>query len=162
MIDNNGKVSVLFVCMGNICRSPTAEAVFRHIADDAGIAARFEIDSAGTHAYHTNEPADRRATAAAARRGYSMDDIRARRVQDPDFDRFDYIIAMDGGNQAVLLDRADARHHDKIRLFLEFSSSHEDEVPDPYYGGAGGFERVLDLIEDASRGLLDTIGKNNV
>ena len=159
MIDNNGKVSVLFVCMGNICRSPTAEAVFRHIADDAGIAARLKIDSAGTHAYHTDEPADRRATAAAARRGYSMDDIRARRIQDLDFDRFDHIIAMDRGNQAILINQAEPQHHDKIRLFLEFSSGQEDEVPDPYYGGAGGFERVLDLIEDASRGLLDTIEK---
>lgn len=154
------KISILFVCMGNICRSPTAEGVFRFVVEEAGLHEQVDIDSAGTHAYHTNEPADRRASAAAARRGYSLASIRARRVEAGDFDRFDYIIAMDRGNQALLLDQADGRHRDKIRLFLEFSSGHEDEVPDPYYGGADGFERVLDLIEEASRGLLETIQGN--
>ena len=152
--------SVLFVCTGNICRSPTAEGVFRHFVREAGLAERVEVDSAGTHAYHTNEPADRRANAAAERRGYSLDDIRARRVQDKDFDTFDYIMAMDRDNLALLTEQADAEHHHKIRLFLEFASGHEDEVPDPYYGGAAGFERVLDLIEDASRGLLGTLQKS--
>jgi len=152
--------SVLFVCTGNICRSPTAEGVFRHFVHEAGLAERVEVDSAGTHAYHTNEPADRRANAAAERRGYSLADIRARRVQDKDFDTFDYIIAMDRDNLALLTEQADAEHHHKIRLFLEFASGHEDEVPDPYYGGAAGFERVLDLIEDASRGLLGTLQKS--
>ena len=152
--------SVLFVCTGNICRSPTAEGVFRHFVREADLAERVEVDSAGTHAYHTNEPADRRANAAAERRGYSLADIRARRVQDKDFDTFDYIIAMDRDNLALLTEQADAEHHHKIRLFLEFASGHEDEVPDPYYGGAAGFERVLDLIEDASRGLLGTLQKS--
>jgi len=152
--------SVLFVCTGNICRSPTAEGVFRHFVREADLAERVEVDSAGTHAYHTNEPADRRANAAAERRGYSLDDIRARRVQDKDFDTFDYIMAMDRDNLALLTEQADAEHHHKIRLFLEFASGHEDEVPDPYYGGAAGFERVLDLIEDASRGLLGTLQKS--
>jgi len=154
------RTRVLFVCMGNICRSPTAEGVFRHFVREAGLAERVEVDSAGTHAYHTNEPADRRANAAAERRGYSLADIRARRVQDKDFDTFDYIIAMDRDNLASLTEQADAEHHHKIRLFLEFASGHEDEVPDPYYGGAAGFERVLDLIEDASRGLLGTLQKS--
>ena len=140
--------------MGNICRSPTAEGVFRHLAEEEGFAEHVEIDSAGTHAYHVNEPPDRRAQDAAARRGISMSDIRARRVQAEDFERFDFIIAMDRDNLALLTQQSDTQHHDKIRLFLEYSSSHEEEVPDPYYGGAAGFERVLDLVEDASRGLL--------
>ncbi len=155
------KKSVLFVCMGNICRSPTAEGVFRHFAAEAGVAERIEVDSAGTHAYHVNEPPDRRAQAAAERRGIKMSDIRARRVQADDFERFDYIIAMDRDNLALLIDQADAQHHDKIRLFMEFSSGgRDDEVPDPYYGGAAGFERVLDLVEEASRGLLETLRKS--
>ena len=157
MTDNKEKISVLFVCMGNICRSPTAEGVFRHFVQEAGLADRIKIDSAGTHAYHTGEPADRRASAAAERRGYSLADIRARRVQAEDFENFNYIVAMDRLNHVTLIDRADAEHHDKIRLFLEFSSAEEDEVPDPYYGGAAGFDRVLDLVEEASRGLLETL-----
>lgn len=157
MIDKKEQISVLFVCMGNICRSPTAEGVFRHFVQEAGLADRIKIDSAGTHAYHTGEPADRRASAAAERRGYSLADIRARRVQAEDFENFNYIVAMDRLNHVTLIDRADAEHHDKIRLFLEFSSTEEDEVPDPYYGGAAGFDRVLDLVEEASRGLLETL-----
>ena len=143
--------------MGNICRSPTAEGVFRYYVEAAGMSDRVDIDSAGTHAYHTNEPADRRAQAAAERRGYSMAEIRARRVEAEDFERFDYIIAMDQDNLATLVDQADAEHHDKISLFLEHSTVQETEVPDPYYGGAAGFERVLDLVEEASRGLLETL-----
>lgn len=148
---------VLMVCMGNICRSPTAEGVFRYFVEEAGLGDSVAVDSAGTHAYHTNEPADRRAQAAAERRGYSMADIRARRVQADDFERFDYIIAMDRDNLVMLIDQADVQYHEKIRLFLEYSSVQESEVPDPYYGGAAGFERVLDLVEDASRGLLETL-----
>ena len=157
MTDNKEKLSVLFVCMGNICRSPTAEGVFRHFVQEAGLADRIKIDSAGTHAYHTGEPADRRASAAAERRGYSLAACRARRVQAEDFENFNYIVAMDRLNHVTLIDRADAEHHDKIKLFLEFSSAEEDEVPDPYYGGAAGFDKVLDLVEEASRGLLETL-----
>ena len=153
------KTSVLFVCMGNICRSPTAEGVFRHHANEAGLSDRVFIDSAGTHAYHVGEPPDRRAVAAAERRGVSLQDLQARRVSDEDFDRFDYIIAMDEDNVARLQEQGSPEHHSKVRLFLEFSSSGEQEVPDPYYGGAAGFERVLDLVEDASRGLLETLFK---
>ena len=159
MIDYKEKESVLFVCMGNICRSPTAEGVFRHLVEEGGLSDHIEIDSAGTHAYHVNEPPDRRATAAADRRGYSLAAIRARRVVDTDFERFDYIIAMDRDNVERLVEQADVEHHDKIRLFLEFANGHEDEVPDPYYGGAAGFERVLDLVEEASRGLLEMLRK---
>jgi protein-tyrosine phosphatase len=146
--------------MGNICRSPTAEGVFRHMVLEAGLADRIAVDSAGTHAYHVNEPADRRAVAAAARRGYSLADIRARRVQDEDFERFDYVIAMDRDNRALLMQQADPQFHHKIRLLREFTSGREDEVPDPYYGGAAGFERVLDLVEEASRALLETLHKS--
>jgi len=143
--------------MGNICRSPTAEGVFRHFVEEAGLTDQIEIDSAGTHAYHVDEPADRRASAAAERRGYSLEAIRARRVQDTDFEQFDYIVAMDRDNLASLSQQGEGEHDDKLHLFLQFSASAEDEVPDPYYGGAAGFEHVLDLIEDASRGLLETL-----
>ena len=157
MTETSDKVSVLFVCMGNICRSPTAEGVFRHYVCEAGLAELFEIDSAGTHAYHVGEPPDKRAQQAAARRGFSLEDIRARRVAPEDFERFHHIIAMDQDNLVMLQEQAEAGQREKIRLFLEFSSGPETEVPDPYYGGATGFERVLDLVEDASRGLLDML-----
>ncbi len=150
-------VSVLFVCMGNICRSPTAEGVFRHFVNEAGLAEKIDVDSAGTHAYHVGEPPDRRASAAAERRGVSLADIKARRVADSDFEQFDYIIAMDEDNQARLIDQAPDEYRDKVQLFLSYASVSETEVPDPYYGGAAGFERVLDLVEEASRGLLETL-----
>ena len=151
--------SVLFVCMGNICRSPTAEGVFRHLAEQAGVAGQLQIDSAGTHAYHAGEPPDHRARAAAERRGMSLEGIVARRVTEDDFERFDYIVAMDEDNLERLRAEAPVHYHDKIRLFLEFGSSDEREVPDPYYGGSAGFERVLDLVEEASRGLLETLSR---
>ena len=150
-------VNVLFVCMGNICRSPTAEGVFRHVVSEAGLDGLVDIESAGTHAYHVGEPPDRRSQQAASRRGYSLAEIRARRVSEDDFERFHYIIAMDEDNLAMLHEQADAAHREKIRLFLEFGSGPETVVPDPYYGGATGFERVLDLVEDASRGLLEVL-----
>ena len=152
-------INVLFVCMGNICRSPTAEGVFRHVVSSADLDDQIRVDSAGTHAYHTGSPADRRASAAAERRGYSLADTRARPVVDSDFDEFDYIIAMDLDNVDALQNRADDIHHSKIKLMLDFTSGPETEVPDPYYGGSAGFEKVLDLVEDASRGLLETLSK---
>jgi len=157
MNPSQSSISVLFVCMGNICRSPTAEGVFRHYVNEAGLAGHIETDSAGTHAYHVGELPDRRARSAAERRGVSLDDIRARRVRDEDFERFDHVIAMDRDNLAVLIDRSDPAHHEKIRLFLEFAEGHGEEVPDPYYGGTAGFERVLDMVEDASKGLLNAL-----
>jgi protein-tyrosine phosphatase len=147
--------------MGNICRSPTAEGVFRRIVEQAGLAGDVDIDSAGTHAYHVNEPADRRATSAAERRGYSLEGICARRVSAADFERFDYIVAMDRDNLDVLRQQASEEHAGNLYLFLEFAAGAEDEVPDPYYGGAAGFERVLDLVEEASRGLLETLRKSS-
>lgn len=158
----NPKMSVLFVCMGNICRSPTAEGVFRKVVSDAELDEDILVDSAGTHAYHVNEPPDRRAQAAAERRGFPLDDIRARRVSSEDFERFDYILAMDEGNLRILKEDAPEHQRCKIRLFLEFASAmREMEVPDPYYGGADGFEQVLDLVEEASRGLLETLRRES-
>ncbi len=154
--------SVLFVCMGNICRSPTAEGVFRKVVSDAGLDAHIHVDSAGTHAYHVNEPPDRRARAAAERRGFVLNNIRARRVIVEDFEHFDYILAMDEDNLLELQESAPEHHQSKISLFLEFAAStRELEVPDPYYGGAVGFERVLDLVEEASRGLLETLKRES-
>ena len=152
--------SVLFVCMGNICRSPTAEGVFRKVVEDAGMADAIHIDSAGTHAYHTGEPPDRRAQAAASSRGYELTEIRARRVADEDFAEFDFVVAMDEDNLLSLKDRATEESVSELVLFLEFSESLESEVPDPYYGGSSGFERVLDLVEEASRGLLKHIRRS--
>ena len=157
MIDNKEKVSVLFVCMGNICRSPTAEGVFRKVVEDAGLVESIHIDSAGTHAFHTGEPPDRRAQAAASSRGYTLSDLRARRIEDEDFTEFEYIVAMDDDNLVNLQERATDDASSNLVLFLEFIESNESEVPDPYYGGATGFERVLDLVEEASQGLLEHI-----
>ena len=162
MTTADAKVSILFVCMGNICRSPTAEGVFRHHVTEAGLTERIIVDSAGTHAYHVGEAPDRRARAAAERRGILLDDIRAGRVRGDDFASFDHILAMDRDNLAILRDQADPAEHAKIRLFLDFSGAREIEVPDPYYGGAAGFERVLDLVEDASRGLLEMLRRERL
>lgn len=147
--------------MGNICRSPTAEGVFRHFVNEAGRADQIEVDSAGTHAYHVGEGPDRRAMAAAERRGISLAGIKARRVCDDDFENFDHIIAMDEDNQVRLIEQAPDEYRSKVSLFLSSATGDESEVPDPYYGGAAGFERVLDLVEEASRGLLETLSKHS-
>lgn len=145
--------SILFVCMGNICRSPSAEAVFRHKANALGI--KLKIDSAGTVGAHAREKPDVRAQKAGIARGYSFDRIKARKVTPNDFVEFDLILAMDQKNVDDLKLIAPAELHEKIHLFLEFAdNSDEIEVPDPYYGGAKGFQYVLDLVEDASIGLL--------
>ncbi len=149
---------VLFVCMGNICRSPTAEGVFRRLAGERIPELELEVDSAGTHDYHVGDPPDPRAIAAAARRGVDLSAIRARQVEVSDFGRFDLIVAMDRLNREILLDRSPLEYRSRIRLFLEFASNVDfEDVPDPYYGGPLGFERVLDLVEAASTGLLDEI-----
>ena len=146
---------ILFVCMGNICRSPTAEGVFRTHVETHAPQLKLYIDSAGTHAYHVGEPPDRRARRAAERRGIDLEAIRSRRVDDADFERFDLILVMDSLNLETLRDRCPAELHDRIRLFLEFADEVDYvDVPDPYYGGVTGFERVLDLVEIASNGLL--------
>jgi len=149
-------VRILFVCLGNICRSPTAEAVVRALAALEAPELGVEVDSAGTAGYHIGEPPDPRMRAAAARRGYNLNALRARIVEPRDFERFDLILAMDRENLAVLQRRAPEAAHARLRLFLEFSPDGEpQEVPDPYYGGPNGFEQVLDLVESAARGLLN-------
>jgi protein-tyrosine phosphatase len=146
---------ILFVCMGNICRSPTAEAVFRKAAESAGVIDRLQIDSAGTHNYHVGRPPDSRAQAAAAGRGYDLSGLRGRQVSQRDFAEFDYILAMDADNLSNMQQLCPGEHRHKLSLFLAFSERFTgQEVPDPYYGSGGGFELVLDMVEDASRGLL--------
>ena len=157
-MENNQRVRVLFVCMGNICRSPTAQGVFEKVVDEAGLAHLIEIHSAGTHAYHVGEPPDARAQEAAGLRGYDLSPQRARRVQESDFIEFDYVLAMDRSNFADLQELALPDYKQRLKLFLEFARELQDtDVPDPYYGGKQGFERVLDLIEAASHGLLEHI-----
>jgi protein-tyrosine phosphatase len=146
---------VLFVCLGNICRSPTAEGVLRALAAREAPELALEVDSAGTAGYHVGEPPDPRTRQAAARRGYDLSELRARVVEPGDFERFDLILAMDRENLQVLRRRAPAQAHERLRLFLEFAPEEAAaDVPDPYYGGPNGFEEVLDLVEAASHGLL--------
>ena len=147
--------SVLFVCLGNICRSPTAEAVFRHKAAEAGL--NVKIDSAGTHGYHIGKQPDKRSQSAGTARGYSFKGLKCRRVEESDFEKFDYILAMDESNLSNLRKVSPEEYHDKIHLFLSFADTEHQEVPDPYYGGKQGFEMVLDLIESASDGLINTL-----
>ncbi|GAB2843576.1 low molecular weight protein-tyrosine-phosphatase [Pseudoduganella ginsengisoli] len=147
------KTSILFVCMGNICRSPTAEGVFRHRAEQAGLA--LDIDSAGTHAYHVGNPPDQRSMQHAHKRGYDLSAQRARQVSAMDFEVFDHILAMDHENLAILTSRCPAPYQHKLGLFMQYATrSDSDIVPDPYYGGAQGFDQVLDYVEDAADGLI--------
>jgi len=149
------KPQVLFVCLGNICRSPTAEAVFRHKAAVAEL--DVDIDSAGTGAWHQGELPDPRAREAGGNRGYSFAGQTARAVTIKDFEDFDLILAMDQRNLSNLTAQSPAHTRSKIKLFLEYGRSTENEVPDPYYGGPDGFEHVLNLIEDASDGLIEVL-----
>lgn len=154
----NIMLKVLFVCMGNICRSPTAEGVFRHQVAAAQLQYYIEIDSAGTHAYHVGEPPDTRAQHAAKKRGIDLSQLRARQIKASDFYKFDYIIAMDAQNHASLRAQCPPEQASKLHLLLSFAPRlMEQEVPDPYYGGHQGFEQVLDLVETACQGLLNTL-----
>ncbi len=149
------KVRVLFVCMGNICRSPTARGVFEKLVEEAGLSHAIETDSAGTHAYHVGNSPDKRAIAAALQRGYDLSRYRARRLSVEDFARFDYILAMDHENLSAMRESLPTESEQRVHLLMHFArASAQPEVPDPYYGGGGGFVRVLDLVEDAARGLL--------
>ncbi|MBN9427787.1 MAG: low molecular weight phosphotyrosine protein phosphatase [Burkholderiales bacterium] len=147
---------VMFVCMGNICRSPMAEGVFRHLVRQAGLDEVVKVSSAGTHAFHAGEAPDKRAQSVAAKRGYDITDLRASKVREKDFDEFDMILAMDWDNLAALQQMVPKKYHHKLQLLMRFATEHETAtIADPYYGNAQGFEQALDYIEDACNGLLE-------
>ena len=157
-LENHKEICVLFVCMGNICRSPTAEAVFRKKLAEIDLSQKIKIDSAGTHNFHPGSPPDERSQKHAKKRGYEMSSLRARAVNDIDFEEFDLLLTMDWDNRTLLEERCPAMHIHKIRGFAEFlQTSPASVIPDPYYGGDAGFENVLDLIEEASEGLMKFI-----
>ena len=162
--------AVLFVCLGNICRSPTAHGVFEALCAKRGLSHKINVDSCGTGGWHAGEPPDRRATAAAAERGYDLSPLRARQFAVADFRKFDYILAMDRQNLADLQAQRPAEYNGHLGLFLPFATLEQSqpgadnggwpsEVPDPYYGGDDGFSRVLDMVERASAGLLQEIAR---
>ncbi len=152
------KVKILFVCMGNICRSPTAEGVFTKLIKDHNLEAHFVIDSAGTHAYHVGNEPDLRSQSAALGRGIDLSGLRARKVNHGDFEKFDFILAMDDENYSILMGACPEQYKSKVKYFLEYAPHLKvREVPDPYYGGAYGFERVLDMVEEASIGFLNAL-----
>lgn len=151
-------IRVLFVCLGNICRSPLAEGIFRAQAKAAGVVAAFDIDSAGTGAWHVGEPPDKRAQACAKGRGIDITALRARQFVPGDFAAFDYILAMDRQNyRDIAAQSALAEHRAKVRLMLSYGDSGRDDVPDPYHGGAADFETVFDMLDAACRRLLAEI-----
>ncbi|MBT4448321.1 MAG: low molecular weight phosphotyrosine protein phosphatase [Gammaproteobacteria bacterium] len=161
-MNNRKPIKVLFVCMGNICRSPSAEGVFHKLVDDLKLSSEIEIDSAGTHAYHVGESPDRRAQATALSREVDLSNLSARLFIPADFQDFDYILAMDEQNYRHMQAQNPRDGKAELSLFLEFASKHsETEVPDPYYGGNQGFERVFTMIQDASEGLLEHIRKQH-
>lgn len=151
-------INVLFVCMGNICRSPMAEGIFRREIAKAGLLEKVRIDSAGTHSYHVGSKPDHRAQNAILKRGVNIGNLRGRQVADADFEKFDYILAMDTANLNNLKRRAPARLRGKLKLLLSYSRKYPNlDVPDPYYGGLTGFDENLDMIEDAVQGLIKEI-----
>lgn len=156
--DNGSRCRVLFVCMGNICRSPTAAGVFQKLLNKRKLSDRFEVDSAGTHGYHLGEAPDARTQRAASARGYDLSDMRARKVTDEDVQRADLVLAMDKINLDNLRDMTEPEQHQKIRLFMPFAKNFDDdEVPDPFYGLGYGFDVVIDMVEDAAEGLLENL-----
>lgn len=158
----SNQVSVLFVCLGNICRSPTAEGVFRHLVEEAGLSDKIRIDSAGTGDWHIGKAPDERMQAAVLSRGYDLSSLRARQIQAEDLDAFDYVLVMDKQNQADVEDLvSELEQMDKIRLLLSFNPSAITEVPDPYYGGESGFHQVIDLVESACKRLLVQLRKKH-
>ncbi len=156
-------VSVVFVCMGNICRSPTAEGVFRHVVKANNLQDVIKIDSAGTHAYHIGESPDSRSQATAKSRGVDLSAQRARKAESNDFERFDYVIAMDRSNYENLKVLATPEQQKRLHLFMDFTSDWDNsEVPDPYYGAGDGFTTVFNMVQSASEGLLERIVKNDL
>ena len=159
MSESEKVTGVLFICMGNICRSPTAEGIFRHVIEQAGQAHRFRVDSAGTHGYHTGKAPDSRAISAARRHGIDLSGLRARRVDDGDFYLFDYILAADISNLSALREMAPAGAEAHLSLLMSYAQggNYPREVPDPYYGAGDGFERVYQMVRAACEGLLQEI-----
>ncbi|HLE92979.1 MAG TPA: low molecular weight protein-tyrosine-phosphatase [Sulfuricaulis sp.] len=154
-------VRVLFVCLGNICRSPTAEGVFRKLIREGQLEGEFVVDSAGTHAYHIGEQPDERAQSACARRGIDISQMRGRKAVAADIEKFDYVLAMDSENYQDLIEICPSGYENRIRLLMEFAKNRpEKEVPDPYFGGVSGFDRMLDMIEAAAQGLLEEIQRS--
>ena len=153
---------VLFVCMGNICRSPTAEGVFRKMLLERAPELDVLVASAGTHAYHVGQPPDPRARRAAERRGIDLSAQRARRIREDDFEHFELVLAMDEQNREALLEVCPPEFRDRVRLLLEFAPHlGRTDVPDPYYGGSNGFEHVLDLVEEAALGVLEHLRRTS-
>lgn len=153
---------ILFVCMGNICRSPTAEAVVRHVIKNKGLESIIEVDSAGTHDYHLGEAPDPRAQRVALKRGIDLSGLRARRVEPADFERFDLLLAMDRENLAILRRACPPEYRVKLGLFMKYAAQFDaEEVPDPYFGGERGFDLVLDMAEDAARGLIEALASRS-
>lgn len=152
---------ILFVCSGNICRSPTADGVARHWVDKLGLGGEVEIDSAGVLGYHAGEKPDPRSCEAAAKRGYDLSRLRARKLVSSDYQRFDLLVAMDDGHLEHMQRQCPAQFSGKLRRFMDYAARHGlREVPDPYYGGEAGFEVVLDMIEDGVQGLLRTLANS--
>ena len=154
-------IKVLFVCMGNICRSPTAHAVMQHKVNERGLSNRIEVDSSGTHAYHVGEKSDARSRALATSKGIDMEYVRARKISILDYDEFDYILAMDDENLSLVQYYAPDNHQAKVSLFLHYANqvglAQETVVPDPYYGGDAGFEHVFELVDQGCNALIDHI-----
>lgn len=160
MLRKDRKVRVLFVCTGNICRSPTAEGIFRALVDHEGLSEQIEVDSAGTGGWHVGHPPDTRSCETARRRGVELSTLRARQVTRDDFDTFDLVVAMDRGHYAALARMVGQDPHERLSLFLHHAPElGTADVPDPYYGGVDGFEDVYDLIEKGCRRLLDHVRK---
>ncbi|MEO5342572.1 MAG: low molecular weight phosphotyrosine protein phosphatase [Gammaproteobacteria bacterium SHHR-1] len=157
-MNKDKKIKVLFVCMGNICRSPTAHGVFRDLVRQQGLEQAIEIDSAGTHSYHIGSPPDGRAQETARSRGFDLSDLRGRQVQVEDFEYFDYILAMDRNNYQGLAALCPKGAEHRLGMFMDYAPQLQiNEVPDPYYGGQNGFERVFDMVDAAAQGLLEHI-----
>jgi protein-tyrosine phosphatase len=157
---NQGHFKILFVCMGNVCRSPTAEAVFLKKLADRDLLHKIKVDSAGTHSFHPDAPPDERSQIHARKRGYDLSNLRARAVVESDFEEFNLLLTMEWDNRALLEERCPALHLHKIRSLAEFlQTTQASVIPDPYYDGEQGFEHVLDLIEEASEGLMKFIAQ---